>query len=183
LGKPGGIRHVLKHAGGTLAQGFSPDGQWIATSGHDRRVLVRDRLTSELICPPLVHDDEVFDFEFSQDGTWLATACRDGRFHVWDTRSGTARLPVWSGDESLHSVKLVAQGRWAVLAGLGSEIWLRDLGGLQDSTDWSLKEMILLTEVVSGRAVDADPAASMTSEDWLERMSQIHRLRPSIFQP
>jgi len=177
LGKP------LKHSGGVVAQGFSPDGSWVVTSGHDGRLQIQDWRTGEMICPPLNHADEVFGFCFSADGGWLATACRDGTFHVWDTQSGTGLLPVESVHEPLFGVRLDKENRWAVLTGAGSTVWIRSLRLLQEATDWSIDESTLLSEATSGLAMDCEPPVKLSSSAWEDRMNQIRSLRHDYFDP
>lgn len=174
---------LLRYQGGIVAQGFSPDGRWVVTSGHDGCLLIRDWRTGEMVCPPLVHEDEVFGFDFSANGDWLAAACRDGTFHVWDTRIGASLLPVESVNEPLFDVRLSADNGWAVLMGNGSTVWVRNLHILQEATNWSVEELTALSEVTSGLAVDRDLPVILSSADWQTRMTRILTLRPEYFQP
>jgi WD40 repeat protein len=177
LGKP------LKHSGGVVAQGFSPDGRWVVTSGHDGCLQIQDWRTGAMICPPLNHADEVFGFCFSADGGWLAAACRDGTFHVWDTQSGAGLLPVESVHEPLFGVQLDKENRWAVLTGRGSTVWIRSLRVLQEATDWSVEELTLLSEATSGLAMDREPPVKLSSAAWQDRMTNILTLRHDYFDP
>lgn len=174
---------VLKHEGGLMSQHFCPDGKWIVTSGHDRRVLVWDRFTGKLLFPPLVHRDEAFDCVFPADESWLATICRDGTFCVWDTDSGTALVPPWSAGESLSFIHLAPRGRQVLLMGEGSRVWIRDVPRPKAPVDWSMEEIALLSEIVAGVTGDRAPAEVMTTDTWKDRMQRLRALRPDYFVP
>lgn len=173
----------LDHSGGMITQGFSPDGCWVVTAGHDHRVLVREWSTGTLVCPPLVHEDEVRDFAFAADGSWLATVCRDGSFQVWDTREGTLLLPIWDAGEPLFHVLLSRGDSRAVLLGAGSQVWIRDLRGLNEAFEGSLEEVTLLSELISGLAAGTDPLQALSSREWADKLAALRPLRPDWFLP
>jgi serine/threonine protein kinase/WD40 repeat protein len=173
----------LPHPGGVIAQGFSPDGRWVATSGHDDCIRIYDWRTGAMICPPLVHADEVFGFDFSTNGNWLATACRDGTFRVWDTKTGASLLADEPVNEPLFGVRLSGDNRSAILMGRGSGIWIRSLNVLHEATDWSVDELTTLSEVASGMTIGHEQSAILSSQAWLEKMIRLLKLRPEYFHP
>jgi WD40 repeat protein len=177
------LGNALPHPGGVVAQGFSPDGRWVVTSGHDGCVRINDWRTGEMVCPPLVHADEVFGFDFSTNGNWLATACRDGTFRVWDTKIGASLLSAVSVNEPLVGVKLSADNRWAILMGRGSTVWNCRLHLQQETNDWSAEELTMLSETVSCLTIEHDQPANLGSADWQERLTRIRTLRPGYFLP
>ncbi|MCK6500860.1 MAG: hypothetical protein L6Q38_15395, partial [Nitrospira sp.] len=166
-----------------IAHGFSPDGRWIITSGHDRCVRVRDRLTGAAVCPPLVHPDEVFNFEMGSGKAWLATVCRTGSFHVWDLRSGTPLLPAWSPGERLSGLRLALGNHHAILFGSSPKIWIRQLPAEARPAPWSLEETTLLAELTSGYSVETFPDEAIPSDGWLARMKRFATLRPDYLAP
>lgn len=64
---------------------FSPDGRWIATSGHDATVRVRDVITGEPVCDPLRFTQGVLCVAFSPDGKRLAAGGHDQMIILFDT--------------------------------------------------------------------------------------------------
>ena len=177
------LGHQLHHPGGVVAQGFSPDGRWAVTSGHDGCLRINDWRMGKMICPPLVHEDEVFGFDFSTNGNWLATACRDGTFCVWDTKTGARLLSAGSVHEPLFDVKLSSNNRWAVLTGKGSTTWICSLPIMQEVTDWSAEELTGLSEATSCLAIDRDQPTILSSADWQDRLARILALRPDYLRP
>jgi WD40 repeat protein len=70
------------HAGPVMAVQFSPDGQWLASAGHDG--------FAALACPrqppgPLLagHRGHVLDLAYHPAGTLLATAAADSTVRLW----------------------------------------------------------------------------------------------------
>jgi WD40 repeat protein len=177
------LGNQLQHPGGVVAQGFSPDGRWVVTSGHDGCLRINDWRTGGMICPPLVHEDEVFGFDFATNGNWLASACRDGTFLVWDTKTGTKLLSAGSVHEPLFDVKLSSNNRWAVLTGKGSTTWICSLPIMQEVTDWSAEELATLSETTSCLAIDQDQPTILSSADWQDRLTRILALRADYFRP
>ncbi|MGE0609512.1 MAG: protein kinase [Pirellulales bacterium] len=79
--------------GGSYVQAvaFSPDGQWVATGGNDRRGFVR-LWNAETGKPRPVafkgHEDSVLSVAFSRDGKKLLTSSYDKTARLWDVETG-----------------------------------------------------------------------------------------------
>lgn len=106
------------HAQGALAVAFSPDGQTLASAGHDKAI----RFWSVPDLKPLRvlegHDDWVGSIAYSPDGKTLASTGGDKIVILWDLETGK---PLWrSGGHtewvqslSFHpSGELIATGSW-----------------------------------------------------------------------
>jgi WD40 repeat protein len=61
---------------------FSPDDSMVVTAGDDRRAIVWD-VTSKNIIAELPHDGPVITASFSPCGTKVLTACGDGNAYLW----------------------------------------------------------------------------------------------------
>jgi WD40 repeat protein/predicted Ser/Thr protein kinase len=72
------------HDGEILALGLSPDGQLLATSGRDRRVVLRDARTFEPWFTFPTWTGLVKDLAFDASGRWLAFAGADSDVALWD---------------------------------------------------------------------------------------------------
>ncbi len=162
---------VLRHAGGVVRHTFSEDGAWVATAGHDGRTLVWDWRSGAMVCPPLVHGEEVVDLIFGGDSGWIATLSRAGVLRLWDTASGFLLSPDWGELELGTSVHLVdLGGDLLVVAGERGWIW-RVHGG--DGMRW--EEAGLVGEVISG--LGGDRGELLGSRLWAERLDRLQGLR------
>lgn len=164
---------VLRHAGGLVRSGFSPDGRWVVTAGHDGRMLIRDWKTGALACPPLEHGEEVVDWLFGGDGMWVATVSRAGVLRVWDTAFGFLLSPAWSVLESGSSVRLAELGGDLLVVG-GRRGWVWEVGGGGGLLGLSRAEIGLVGEVVSG--LGGERGELLSSEGWGERMERLKSL-------
>jgi WD40 repeat protein len=83
---------------------FSPDGRWIATSGHYGNVVIWDARTAAMHVRARDLDTVVDDVAFSPDGRMLATAARDGRAQIIDTASGKVLAVLRGSDKAVYKV-------------------------------------------------------------------------------
>jgi WD40 repeat protein len=108
---------------------FSPDGKTLAIStsakGTEGVIELRDVQTGALIGQPMVHRDEVKNFEFSRDGRWLATACEDHTSRVWDAHNGNPVTPWMQHDFECQQIHFSPDGeRVATMASRGTvRLW------------------------------------------------------------
>ncbi len=90
---------------------FSPDGNWLASTGRDNVSRVWEAATG-LEMARISHEDDVTDMEFSPDGRSLATSSFDGTAYIW---------LVWPED-------LIAEGCSRIGRNLTAEEWLSYFG-------------------------------------------------------
>jgi len=110
--------YIHAHAQGALAVAFSPDGQTLASAGHDRTI----RFWSVPDLKPLRafegHDDWVGSIAFSPDGKTLASTGGDKTVILWDLETGQPRWRAhghteWIQSLSFHrSGELISTGSW-----------------------------------------------------------------------
>lgn len=74
--------------GGVQNLRFSPDGNYLATAGRDKVVILWDVATGTPIRRLYGHEDEVYEASFSKDSKLLVTASSDGTARVWEVKTG-----------------------------------------------------------------------------------------------
>lgn len=73
---------IRGHTGPVYSGSFSPDGQWIVTSGRDSYAILR-RISSPQPVALLKHASSVRSAAFSSDGNRIVTASEDGAARLW----------------------------------------------------------------------------------------------------
>jgi WD40 repeat protein len=76
-------RLAYSHQGAVFALAASPDGRWVATGGHDKRVNLLDLEGS--LYHLGTHKELVHNLEFSADGAYFATGSWDQTIRLWST--------------------------------------------------------------------------------------------------
>jgi WD40 repeat protein len=77
-------RRAAGHDGAITSIALSPDGLLLATSGMDRRVVLRDAVTFEALLTFPGWTGVVRDLAFDASGRWLALAGSDSDIALWD---------------------------------------------------------------------------------------------------
>jgi WD40 repeat protein len=77
----------LRQGGQVTAIAWSPDGQWVASGGHDHAVLLWDAATGKEI-RRIKHRSDVRHVAISPDGTLGASVDRFGQLLLWETLTG-----------------------------------------------------------------------------------------------
>src|SRR5262249_53605126 len=80
----GALLQILKGDIRVVSVAFSPDGQRLASAGHDSIVRLWDTTTGQEVLSLRGHLDLVGRVLFSPDGQCLASASADGTVRVWD---------------------------------------------------------------------------------------------------
>jgi len=120
---PGTSRHLVAgqgqgHSGAVLGMAFSPDGTILATSSRDRRVLLWDTASGELLRPIRPRSKDVYAVAFSPDGRTLATTSdlpdaedNSGQIRFWDPLTGEPRGELRVPNGPLRCIAYSPDGR------------------------------------------------------------------------
>ncbi len=74
--------------GGSLHPQFSPDGNRVATPGHNGTIPIWDFRTAKEILTLKDSTNPITEVAFSPDGIRLAACCSDGAIRIWDSITG-----------------------------------------------------------------------------------------------
>lgn len=100
------IAHLTEHQADVIQVVFSPDGAYMATGGHDNRVLYRDARDGSVLHEFIFQFSgrgwgQIRSLAFNQDGRWLAAGGFNSTINIWD--SSTHSLVAVLGDYSERS--------------------------------------------------------------------------------
>jgi WD40 repeat protein len=105
-----------------LAIAFSPNNKLIVSGGKDKKAVVADTETGDILLP-VTNEDWVEDVAFSPDSSWFVTVSDDHRIRVWDMASGAERLRMLQ-DSDVTEVKVSSNGQWIATTGSDETIRL-----------------------------------------------------------
>jgi len=75
------------HTDAANSVSFSPDGQWIVSSGSDQALKVWDAATGQETLTLKGHAGSVYSASFSPDGQRIVSGSSDQTLKVWDASS------------------------------------------------------------------------------------------------
>jgi WD40 repeat protein len=156
---------------------FSPDGQRIITAGG-RMAHLFDAATGKRLTRPLEHRDVVAHAAFSPDGRRVVTASDDHTARIWDTKTGLPLTPPLQHQDQVTYAEFSPDGRRIVTAcadGM-ARVWEFE------ATDWPVKDLRLLAELLSGRTIDETGSFStLEAEALRENFRQEKARQPEYF--
>lgn len=158
---------------------FSPDGKHIATASRDHMARIWDWRAGKLTCPPLAHQDEVYDVCYAGDGRFVLTASRDGATRVWDAGLGKPLSPPLPAREMCFRVAVTPDNRHVVVAGRIPCLLVYRLADLVEPGPSPRGGLQELAEVISGLSLHAGGGiTNLTTAEWLERWTSFRDRNP-----
>jgi serine/threonine protein kinase/WD40 repeat protein len=117
--------------------GISHDGNLIATTGTDKKILLWDASTGEIrqVGQPLEgHANVVNSVVFTQDGSRLASCAADGRIIFWDVDSQQPLFTLKGYSQQVHALALSADGATLVSGAADGTVKLWETGDVQSES-------------------------------------------------
>ena len=172
----------LQHDAEILHLNFSGDGEWLASASRDGAVKVWQTRTGLQQGAALMHPRAVVFVAFSPDGNHLFAASEDKKGRVWDWRDGQLATSPMAHDYPIEHGAFHPEGTRLVTidAALNARVWdlatgqpinLREdrpavgsMTGRSSTGAWPwdpplddrpTAELVLLTQLLSGRKIDA----------------------------
>ena len=104
-----------RHVNVVTSLAYSPDGQWIASGGHDSTVRIWRAKDGEPLGEPLFHGGWIFDLTWlppGAGGAALASACRDGGVYLWTLGAQPRAERLDTGPLAVTSIDVDPTGQW-----------------------------------------------------------------------
>jgi WD40 repeat protein len=140
-----------------MALAFSPDGQYLATSGVDSAAKIWQVKTGSQIFS-VSHEDMIVALTFSPDGQYFATASEDGTAQIWQSKTGR-RVACLAHRESVRYVSFVHNGLYLVTL-TGSSIFPGGDGASSRVTVWEVRTGQKILQIVNRAGVKIISAGS-----------------------
>ncbi|MBM4001354.1 MAG: hypothetical protein FJ297_17775 [Planctomycetes bacterium] len=102
---------------------FSPDGQWLASAGHDHRVVIHD-LATRAVRAAIGLDAAALAVAFSSDSRRVAVGTRGGSVSVWSV-DGSNVWWEWRHRHAVRDVRFLRQGDQELVFSCGEDGTLR----------------------------------------------------------
>ena len=115
-------RTIEGHSDAIYGVAWSPDGQWLATSGYDKSVRLWSVATGELVRTFSGHNGAVYDVDFDPSGQVIATASADETIKLWRVDSGERLDTMGQGEAEQYAVRFSPSGDSVLAVGADRRI-------------------------------------------------------------
>lgn len=106
---------------------YSPDGEWLATGGFDKKVVLRNLKFDKALPPCEGHTKQVRTVAFSADSKLLASAGSDEIIRIWDVPTGAAKAMLQGHIDVVRQVAFSPQKNLLASAGNDQVVRLWDV--------------------------------------------------------
>jgi len=110
---------------------FSPGDRWLATSGFDGAVLLRDPSSAQIVAPLGRQANPILALAFSPDGQALVADGDDGTSRLWDVDSRRERAVLRGHTASVVGVAFAPDGRTVATCSMDQTVRLWDASSAQ----------------------------------------------------
>jgi len=110
-------RTIRAHFGVALCVAWSPHGEWLASGGVDRRVVVSDARDGTQIAELLGHASGVYSVAFDTDRSRLFSGSDDQTLRVWSTRSWSESVRLVGHDDYVFDIAYASDGELVSASG------------------------------------------------------------------
>lgn len=174
------ISTISTGAGAITELGISRDGSRVAAGGLGLPTRVWDTATGQPLTVPITHIGGGLrrGSQFSPDGSQLVSLCDAVR--VWNAQTGQPLSPLVKVGSNPLTVHYSPDGRRLIAGCEDGSVFFYDLS----PSDIPAADLAKLAEVVAGQRVDETGSlASLASEEWRARWSDLTARYPQWFEP
>jgi WD40 repeat protein len=130
------IRTFEGHRSDLSSVVFSPNGQYLASSGWDTKIKVWDVAAGRELLTIHRHSDVVARLSFSPDGKYLASGSWDGSVRLWDLTNGEEVRAFHGHSGVVHGVSFSPDGERLASAGADHQVKIWDVMTEQEGRRW-----------------------------------------------
>jgi WD40 repeat protein len=147
---------------GVVTLVVAPDGSWLASAGHGRKVRIWDPATGLLRHTLIGHTGAVWKLVVAPDGSWLASAGHGRKVRIWDPATGLLRHTLTGDSVAVGMLVVAPDGSWLASAGYDGEV------RIWDPTTGLLRHTLIghTAEVVVGVSVVAPDGSCLASAGY-----------------
>jgi WD40 repeat protein/serine/threonine protein kinase len=110
------LKQLWFHDAAVTAVVFSPDGQWVLTTGDDGLARLSNLATGAQRYEPIVHDQAVICAAFSADGAQFVTGSLNRKGYVWDAATGRQIATLAGHTREIVGIQFSQDGRKVLTA-------------------------------------------------------------------
>jgi WD40 repeat protein/serine/threonine protein kinase len=129
----GAILAVLPHPDIVEDVKFHPDGTKLLTGCGDGKARLWSLPTTNLVYPPLLHEQSILAVGFSPDARWIATGSRDRTVRFWDARTGQPGRFILQHQGWVEDLAFSRDGQWLVTGCADGTVHLWSLANSEEA--------------------------------------------------
>ena len=164
----------------------SPEGRWLASGSYDRKVLLWDVQSGQMVAQLNGHNGAIYDLDFHPSQPILATASADQTVKLWSLPSGARLDTLGQPEGEMRCVRFSTDGKMLYAGGADKQIrqWLVDPSATSGSpmvhARFAHEREVLRVELVPGNqllSAAADGSVKVWDTVDLLPLGQVARSR------